>query len=165
MNLAQLTSIVLLLRGEEGDIRFDDVVQEPITTEALADVWLQADEWKTAANQLERILNDELARRLDSEDKSTYEVGEYLVFRGYRSTSEKCVNEDGFWNATLIEAQSDPEYIRKIFNPNTVRKSAIRPSHRDTFFVKEAPPKAEKQAVYAPLSKIEEAKQKREMSA
>lgn len=160
MNLAQLTSTVLMLRAEEGEIRYDEVIEDPISTGDLADLWLDVSEWKTAANQLERIINDELSKRLEAEDK-TYQVGEWVVFRGYRSTSEKCRDPEMFHD-WLTDAGW--EMVRKLFNPNSARVGSLPPDVRERLFEKTRPPKAEREAVAAPAQVLEDARQRKSVT-
>ena len=155
--LAALTARALNL-VPEGDISFEDLIEEEVETEALAELWLLYDEYRAAANRVEKILNDELGRRMKEED-SRFSIGDWQVFLGYRSTSEKCIDADGFWQVIL----ADPDQVPRYFNPNVARMGSLPPSVRDTFFEKTRPPKAEKMAVAAPAQVLEDARTKREL--
>lgn len=136
-----------------------------ITTDQLAGLWLAVDEYRTVANQVEKILNDELGRRLENQGGGTIEVGDWLVFRGYRSKSEKCTDPDGFWDwmrAKALQVEDPIEFVSRLVNPNSLRIGSLPPAVRETFYEKTIPPKAEKQAVAAPIEKVEEARIKRE---
>lgn len=157
--LAAITKKTYDLRGE-GEIEFSDLIEEEVSTEDLAELWLLFDEWKTAANQAEKILNAELAERMDQED-SMFTFGDWQVFRGWKSQSEKCVDPEGFFE-WLAER---PHQTAKLFNANSARKGSLPSAVRDTFFEKKRQPKAEKQAVAAPVQVLEDQRQKRKLSA
>lgn len=153
--LAALVGKAIALQAE-GDLTFSDLIEEPINTDALAELWLLFDEFKTATNRVERVLNDELARRMVAED-SRFSIGDWQVFPGWRSTSEKCVDHDMFYDWL----DDNPAQVRKLVNPNSVRKGSLPPDVRKRLFKKERPPKAEKMAVAAPAQVLEDAKQQR----
>lgn len=160
--LAAITKKTYDLRAE-GEIEFSDLIEEDVSTEELAELWLLFDEWKTAANQAEKILNAELAERMDREDVM-FTFGDWQVFRGWKSKSEKCIDTEGFfgWLAT----QEDPvDTVERIVNPNNVRFGSLPPAVRDTFFKKSRPPKAEKQAVAAPVQVLEDNRQKKKLAS
>lgn len=162
--LQRLSKLAYHLRGEEGDITVEDLDYiADFETEALAELWLACDEYKTTVNQVERLLNDELAERMEKEG-SSFTVGDWQIFRGYKSTSEKCIDSEGFLNWMILEAQEDPRLLHRLLNPNNVRKGSLPPAVRETFFEKSRPPKTEKQAVAAPVQVLEDNRKKKELA-
>lgn len=157
--LAAITKKTYDLRSE-GEITFEDLIEDPVTTEELAELWLLFDEWKTAANQAEKILNAELAERLDAED-TMFTFGEWQVFRGWKSQSEKCVDPEMFHDWL----EDNPDQVRRLVNPNSVRMGSLPPDVRKRLFKKERPPKAEKQAVAAPVQVLEDQLQKKKLAS
>ncbi len=125
-----LTDLVMHLRMEEGDIRFADLDVETDDLEGLADLWVLASEWKTAANRLEKIIGAELVRQLDG---GVVDVGDLRVFTKIGYTKETCVDTQGF----LGWLEANPGHAVRAINPNSVKKGSLPPAVRDTFFEKE----------------------------
>jgi hypothetical protein len=69
------------------------------------------------------------------------------------TTSEKCMDSQAFINWLVIAAQSDPNLLGRLINPNSVRKGSLPPEVRDTFFEKSTTtkPDAVRQASAIPV--------------
>ncbi len=125
-----LTDLVMHLRLEEGDIRFADLDVETDDVEGLADLWVLASAWKTAANRVEKIIGTELVRQLDG---GAVDVGDLRVFTRIGYTKETCIDTQGF----LGWLEANPGHAVRVINPNNVKKGSLPPAVRDTFFEKE----------------------------
>ncbi len=157
----QATDLVMRLRVEEGDIVLDDVIEvvDPESPGDLADLWLLASEWKTAANLLEKIIGQALVKVLDGGGVT---VGELRVFTKTGYTKETCVDTSGF----LGWLEANPGYAVRVINPNDVKKGSLPEAVRDTFFHKEkvVKPDSEPVPVAVPVQVLEDNKIKRELA-
>ena len=149
----QATDLVMRLRVEEGDIILDDVIEvvDPESPADLADLWLLASEWKTAANLLEKIVGRALVKVLDGGD---VDVGDLRVFTTKGYTKETCVDVPNF----LLWLEANPGHAVRVINPNAVKKGSLPPAVRDTFFQKEKviKPDSEPVPVAVPLQILED---------
>ncbi len=145
-----LTDLVMHLRMEEGDIGFADLDVETDDVEGLADLWVLASEWTTAANRVEKIIGAELVRQLDG---GAVDVGDLRVFAKLGYTKETCVDTQGF----LGWLEANPGHAVRVINPNSVRKGSLPPAVRDTFFEKErvVKPDSEPMPVAVPREVLE----------
>lgn len=157
---AEMVAEVMVLSSEDADLTFADLydVDDFPTTEDVANLWLYADKYRQAANRLERIINTELASRLEG---GSVTVGGWLIFNGVRK-DEKCIDTAGFhaWLRT-----QDSDLVEKVFNPNTARVGQLPPAARETFFEKFVRENAKKEPIAVPEVKVEEARIKREREA
>ncbi len=147
-----LTDLVMHLRLEEGGINFDDLDVET-DLEGLADLWVLASAWKTAANRVEKIIGTELVRQLDG---GAVDVGDLRVFAKLGYTKETCIDTQGF----LGWLEANPGHAVRVINPNNVKKGSLPPGVRDTFFEKErvVKPDSEPVPVAVPREVLDKAK-------
>ena len=155
--MKQVTDLVMRLRSEEGDITFEDLDVEPGDLESLADLWLLASEWKTAANLVEKVIGAELISR--GLPNHSVEVAGLLVFAALGTTRENCTDVEAFFDWL----DDNPSQTRRIFNPNAVKKGSLPPAVRDTFFLKEkvVKPDSEPVPVAVPVQVLEDNKIKK----
>jgi len=120
------------LRSESADFTYDDLISDNLTVDELAGLWISAQEWATAARQVEKIIGAKLGELLgESKTASNVQASGYLIWFGV-STKEECVDPDGFFSWL----RENPDEVSKAFNPNTARKGSIPPAVRGTFFEK-----------------------------
>ncbi len=157
----QATDLVMRLRVEEGDIILDDVIEvvDPESPGDLADLWLLASEWKTAANLLEKTIGKELVRVLDGGGVT---VGDQRVFTTKGYTKETCVDIHGF----LGWLEANPGHAVRVINPNAVKKGSLPETVRSTFFekTKVVKPGSEPVPVVVPVQVLEDNKIKKELA-
>ncbi len=127
------TETVMFLHPEDGEITLDDIVDIDTNSEDLAeivaDLWLLALAWKSAANRVEKIIGAAVVDRLEG---GSVEVAGHLVFTTKGTSTEKCVDVEMFYD--WIEDNS--AQIRRIFNPNTVKFGSLPPDIRRRLFEK-----------------------------
>lgn len=159
----EMVAEVMVLSSEDAVLTFADLydVDDFPTTEDVANLWLYADKYRQAANRLERIINTELASRLEG---GSVTVGGWRIFNGQRK-DEKCIDTAGF-HAWLRTAVADtPDLVERLFNPNDTRVGQLPPTARSTFFEKFVRDNAKKEPIAVPEVKVEEARIKRERQA
>ena len=125
---ADLTARVMALGREEGELDFDQAVDLDLSIEELASLWLLTQSYRAAASRLEKIVRDELGKRLDG----TVEVAGQLIYVKPK-TRERCIDVESF----MAWLAQNPDMISAVVNPNTVRKGSLPPVARETFFEKE----------------------------
>ncbi len=159
--MKEATDLVMRLRVEEGDIVLSDVVDvdDPESPDDLADLWLLASEWKTAANLLEKTIGQALVKVLDGGGVT---VGDLRVFTTKGYTKETCVDIHGF----LGWLEANPGHAVRVINPNTVKKGSLPEAVRDTFFHKEkvVKPDSEPVPTAVPVDVLEQNKIKKELA-
>lgn len=150
--------LVMALSAEDGELRFTDLYPDPMTKEEVANLWLYADAYRLAAGKLERVINAELATRLEG---GSVTFGNWLIFLGVRK-DEKCTDSAGFhaWLRT-----QDPGMVERLYNPNDTRVGQLPPTARTTFFEKFQRESAKKEPIAVPSQKVEEARIRREREA
>lgn len=155
------TGAIVHLRAEEGDLDFlTDLYGEPdVDTEHLANLYMYAQEWATAANLLKKLIGETLGDRLDGR---SVEAAGHLLWRGV-SKKEVCIDTPGFMAWLEKEATTNPSIVTRLFNVNYCRKGALDPAVRDTFFEKQETGTVEVQVV--PTQVLEAAKQKKERAS
>ena len=121
------------LRSEP--LEFDDLFPD-MSDEDAARLWLVIDEWSKTVSMVRSIVGDEWVSRCDSRGGGLTIDGFYVGSKkGY--TAETCVDADGFLNWLVIASQTDTGLLRRVLNPNQVRKGSLPPAVRETFFEKE----------------------------
>ena len=159
--MKEATDLVMRLRVEEGDIVLSDVVDvdDPESPDDLADLWLLASEWKTAANLLEKTIGRALVKVLDGGGVT---VGDLRVFTKTGYTKETCIDTSGF----LAWLEGNPGHAVRVINPNNVKKGSLPEAVRETFFEKEivVKPDSERVPAAVPLQVLEDNKIKKELA-
>jgi hypothetical protein len=153
----ELADRVDRLRNETTTLFWDDVVGEDLTDEDVARLWLSATAYQTAVNQAVKLAADEWVRRFSDSNRSV-EVDGYLIFASKKSTSEKCIDTDGF----LSWLAQNPLMIPAVLNPNNVKFGSLPPAVRSTFFEKRDVFKPDMTAVAVPVEVLEQNKAKKE---
>ena len=157
-DMKEATDLVMRLRVEEGDIVLSDVVDvdDPDSPADLADLWLLASEWKTAANRLEKTIGQALVKALDGGD---VDVGDMRVFttKGYKK--ESCIDVPNF----LLWLEANPGHAIRVISPNSIKFGSLPESVRDTFFEKKrvVKPDSVRVPVAVPVQVLEDNKIKK----
>lgn len=151
------TGAIVHLRTEEGDIDFlDDIYGDrDVSADHLANLYMYAQEWATAANVLKKAIAEALGNKLDGR---SVEVAGHVLWRGV-TKKEVCVDTPGFTAWLEKEATANPSIVSRLFNVNYCRKGALDPAVRDTFFEKQETGTVEVQVV--PVEVLEASKQKK----
>lgn len=149
--IRQASYLTWRLRGEP--VEFDDLFDE-MTDEDLARLWLIADEWRLSVNRLCDLIGQRWVEAWRARGRRGLEVDGFLMTTKKGSTTEKCVDSDGFWD--WMAGQSD-EMVRKLFNENSARKGSLPEAARTTFFKKEQTekPDAVRQVSAIPVEVLE----------
>lgn len=151
---SQIIQRVIMARGEQGDIDYNQLVGEELATEQVAELMVVLGEIATSAGIAKGAIATELARRMKEEDRTGLEAaGQWVTFKPKRST--KVSNIEGYWKYML----ANPELLPKAFNPNDTRKTGIPSSVFDTFF--ETTEGSEPVLSTIPLTVLEENRNKR----
>lgn len=127
------TDVAWRVRHEEGALTFENLMPPAeYSDEDVAALVLLADEWRLAAIAVSQVMGEEWVKRWEARGHRGIMLEEVLVTTKYGSTTERCVDPEGFW-AWFATADTP---ARDLFNPNTALKSAMPKAARDTFFVK-----------------------------
>ncbi len=160
-DMKEATDLVMRLRVEEGDIVLSDVIEvaDPTSPDDLADLWLLASEWKTAANLLEKVIGRALVKVLDG---GRVTVGDTQVFTTKGYMRETCVDVPNF----LLWLEANPGHAVRVISPNSVKFGSLPKNIRDTFFHRERVVKPDSVAVPAavPVQVLEDNKIKKELA-
>lgn len=157
---SDIVTLVMGLRREDGEIRYDDLFpDDDLTTQELAAAWLWWDEYRLAAQTVERAINTELAGRLEA---GAVTVAGWLVFLGTKK-AEKCIDTAGFHAWLRSELGIDSDLVERLFNPDQVRVGALPPTVRSTFFEKFERENAKKEPIAVPEQKVAESRARRQM--
>ncbi len=147
-----------LVMHSEGVTTFRDLDVDitPGELEDLAGLWVLASAWKTAANQVEKIIGVELVKRLDG---GSVTVGDLRVFTTVGYIKETCVDTHGF----LGWLEANPGHAVRVINPNSVKKGSLPPAVRDTFFEKTRirKPDSEPHPTAVPIQVLEDNRMKK----
>lgn len=155
MRIAELIDRATRLRSEDKVFTYNELSGDDMSLEDLASLWIQSQEWATAARAVEKAIGEELAGLLgDSVTASSVTASGHLVWLGV-SSKEECVDTAGFFGWL----EENPSEISKAFNANTARKGSLPPAVRSTFFEKTQVGEPKMQA--APLEVLEMARQKK----
>ncbi len=162
--MKEATDLVMRLRVEEGDIVLSDVVdvENPDSPDDLADLWLLASEWKTAANLLEKTIGRALVKVLADTDDGRVDVGDTQVFTTKGYMRETCIDVPNF----LLWLEANPGHAVRVISPNSVKFGSLPKNIRDTFFHRERVVKPDSVRVPAavPLQVLEDNKIKKELA-
>jgi len=130
MRIHELVDKATRLRSEDKTFSYNELSGDDLELQELAELWVTATEWATAARAVKDAIGEELVRVLGDSSRNVTASGQ-LIWLGV-STKEECVDPEGF-NAWLYD---NPAEIERVFNPNTARKGSLPPAVRDSFFEK-----------------------------
>lgn len=157
-----IVSLAMGLRRESGEVTFEDLFGdfEGDTTD-LAALWLWWDEYRLAAQTVEKAINAELTARLG---EGSVEVAGYRVFVSKGRKDEKCIDHAGFHAWLRSQIADNPDLVERLVNPDTVRKGQLHPTVRQTFFEEFRRESAKREAIAVPSDRIEESRMRRELT-
>lgn len=153
--LREASNSLFYLRGEEGEVTFLQLFDD-MPTDAVAELYLSAEEWRKTAAHLSQIIHARLAT--DLSDGKAIETGGMLLWYGEKPGYETCVDTSGFF--AWLEGEPFT-MVERVFNPNTARKGALPEAVRSTFFEQPRSGKVEVQAV--PVEVLQDARRKKEL--
>ena len=115
--LAELIDKATRLRSEDKQFSYNELSGDDLELQELAELWVTATEWATAARAVKDAIGEELVRVLGDSSRNVTASGQ-LIWLGV-SSKEECIDPEGFigWLEENPSELTEAEVVVDIAQP------------------------------------------------